>query len=69
MRIIEVADIDKGTIIDALNSEFNDFEDALQNYAAQRKKGITVIVTRNSKDYKTSQLSIMSPETYLKALK
>lgn len=68
MNIVEVATINKQTILNALNSEFKDFEDALQNFSAQDEKGIKVIITRNIKDYKTSNLSLMTPESYLKAI-
>lgn len=66
MNILEVSSIYKKTVLDALNSDFKDFEDALQNYSAQNEKGIKVIVTRNIKDYKNSQLAVMTPEDYLK---
>lgn len=69
LGIIDVVVIGKETILDAMNSNFKDFEDALQNFAAQSHKEIKVIITRNIKDYKTSKLSIMSPETYLKAIR
>jgi predicted nucleic acid-binding protein len=59
----------KKTVIEALNSEFKDFEDALQNFSAINDKEIKVIITRNSKNYKSSTLSIMTPETYLKSAK
>ena len=68
MKIIDVAAINKETIIVALNSEFKDFEDALQNFSAQNENDIKVIITRNIKDYKTSSLSVMTPETYLKTI-
>lgn len=65
MNIIDVAIINREAVLDALNSEFKDFEDALQNFSAQNTKEIQVIVTRNFEDYKTSSLSVMTPETYL----
>ena len=68
LKIIDVIITDRKSIEDALNSEFRDFEDALQNFSAQNTNEIKVIVTRNTKDYKTSKLSIMNPETYLKAI-
>lgn len=68
LGIVEVAIINKGTILDALNSAFKDFEDALQNFSAQNEKEIKIIVTRNTKDYTTSNLSVMTPETYLKTI-
>lgn len=69
MDIVDVAVITKNTIVDALNSNFKDFEDALQNFSALDKKDINIIITRNIKDYKTSSSSVMTPETYLKTIK
>lgn len=66
INLVEIATINKATILEALNSEFKDFEDALQNYSAQHDKDIQVILTRNVKDYKESRLSVMTPETYLR---
>ncbi len=66
LTFIDVIEIGKDSIIMALNSEFTDFEDAMQNYSAEFSKKINVIVTRNSKDYRKSNLSIMSPEIFLK---
>jgi predicted nucleic acid-binding protein len=68
LRIVYVATINKETVLEALHSDFKDFEDALQNFSAQNEKEITVIITRNTKDYKSSRLSVMTPEIYLKTL-
>ncbi len=68
MTIIDVVTTNKKTVLEALNSEFKDFEDALQNFSAQNDANIELIITRNIKDYKTSELSIMTPETYLASL-
>lgn len=68
MDIVDVAVINRKTIIDALNSEFKDFEDALQNFSAQNGKEIKIILTRNTKDYKASDLSVMTPENFLKTI-
>ncbi len=66
LNIVDIAIINKQTVFEALNSEFKDFEDALQNFSAQNEKEIKIIITRNIKDYKTSKLSVMTPEIYLK---
>ena len=66
LSILEVLVIDKNTIMVALNSEFKDFEDALQNYSAELNGEIDIIITRNTKDYKKSQIGIMSPDNFLK---
>jgi len=51
-----------------LNSNFKDFEDALQNYSAELNGQIDLIVTRNIKDFSKSSLGVMTPENYLKTL-
>lgn len=66
LTILEVLVIDKNTITVALNSGFNDFEDAMQNYSAELNGEIDMIITRNTKDYKKSKLGIMNPENFLK---
>lgn len=68
ISFMEVLIVDKSTILMALNSEFKDFEDALQNYSAEQSKEIDVLVTRNIKDFRKSNLSVMTPDDYLKML-
>jgi predicted nucleic acid-binding protein len=69
LTIIDILPIDKNTIRIALNSEFKDFEDALQNFSAQSSNEVQVIITRNIKDYKSSKLAVMTPDSYLKTIK
>jgi predicted nucleic acid-binding protein len=69
LNILETATMNKQVVLNALNSNFIDFEDALQNYTAEFQNEIQVIVTRNTKDFKSSKLSVMTPETYLKSIK
>ena len=66
ISITEVLLIDRNSIIHALNSNFNDFEDALQNFSAECNGNISLILTRNLKDFKNSSLGVMTPENYLK---
>jgi predicted nucleic acid-binding protein len=66
LTIIEIVKMDKNTVMNALNSEFKDFEDALQNFSAIENGQIKIILTRNLKDFKKSDLAILTPETYLK---
>ncbi len=68
LTILEIASVNKSIVLKAIHSDFNDFEDALQNFTAENEKGIKIIVTRNFKDYKTSKLSVMTPELYLNSL-
>lgn len=66
ITITEVLATDKDVILKALNSNFSDFEDALQNYSAELNGHIDIIITRNIKDFKNSSLGVMTPGNYLK---
>ena len=65
-RIIEIIGLPKDSVMQALGSDFNDFENALQHYAALAE-GAKVIITRNTRDYKNSQLAVLTPDQYLKS--
>ena len=62
--LIKIIDSSEKTIDCALNSEFSNFEDAIQCYTAQNHQ-ISIIVTRNVKDYKTAGIIVQNPETFL----
>ena len=66
LTITDVLIMDKDVIVMALNSKFQDFEDALQNYSAVKTGSIDVILTRNVKDFKNSELGVLTPENYLR---
>ena len=66
LKITKVLQMDRNVIEKALNSKFKDFEDALQNYSAVNNGNIDLILTRNLKDYKKSELGVFTPETYIK---
>lgn len=68
ITITDVLTTDKTVILTALKSSFKDFEDALQNFSAEKSGEVDLIVTRNIKDFKTSSLGILTPENYLKTL-
>ena len=61
--------MNKKTIESALNSDFKDFEGALQNFAAVSDGEIDVIVTCNIKDSKKSEIAILTPESFVKLTK
>jgi predicted nucleic acid-binding protein len=53
----------KGSAIkSALDSDFKDFEDAVQYFSAKANKKIDAIVTRNIVDFKLSEIPVISPE-------
>ena len=49
----------------ALESDFKDFEDAVQHCTALTNKNIKAIITRNVKDFKKSRIEVYSPEDFL----
>jgi predicted nucleic acid-binding protein len=69
LKIVQIANLNKLIIQQAIESEFKDFEDALQNYYAVNEPDVQTIVTRNIKDYKKSSLPVMTPENYLAFLR
>lgn len=52
----------------ALNSNFSDFEDALQYYSAQSSQ-CDFIITRNPKDYQTSEIPVYTTQGFLDLLR
>lgn len=66
--ISEISDLDEKTIEKGLNSNFSDFEDSLQYFCAL-KSDCNVILTRNQKDFKQSNIPVMSANEYLKSIK
>lgn len=63
--ITETLNVTKQIISKSLHSDFKDFEDAIQYQTALSNKKITAIVTRNGKDFKKSELAILTPEEAL----
>ncbi|TAE15748.1 MAG: PIN domain-containing protein [Bacteroidetes bacterium] len=68
LQIVDVAAIDKLIVLQALQSSFTDFEDALQNFSAKTIPSLTTIVTRNITDYKESEISVLTPKAFLATL-
>ena len=52
----------------AIKSNFNDFENAIQYYSAIELGAIDIITTRDLKNFKKSELPVLSPETTVKLL-
>jgi predicted nucleic acid-binding protein len=62
---IDIAGVSKEIIFGALNSEFADFEDAVQAECAGQND-INIIVTRNIADFKMSKLEIYTPSEFIR---
>jgi len=65
--ITDVLMMDEDVVVQALNSGFADFEDALQYSAAANNGTIDAILTRNVKDYRKSKIGVLTPETFFKS--
>jgi len=66
-ELLHILSVDESMIKLALQSDFKDFEDAIQYHTALSDPDIDVIITRNIKDFKEAELPVMSPETFLKS--
>lgn len=67
LQILKIAPIDQKTIDQALNLDYQDFEDAVQMMAAVQTKA-DCIVTRNLKDYQPALLPVYKPIDFLKTI-
>ena len=65
--ICEVCEVNEEIIDKALNSNFKDFEDAVQYFTALQSN-CSIIITRNGKDFKNATIPIMTAEEYLSSL-
>ncbi len=68
LKIFRISQVDKSCLESALRSKIKDFEDAVLNESASRER-VDAIVTRNTKDFKESKLTIYNPEELLKIIK
>lgn len=66
--IAETSDLTNKVIDKGLASKFGDFEDALQYHCAEHSN-CKLLITRNGKDFKPSQIPVMTPDEYLKIFK
>ena len=62
--LIHIIDSSETVVDKALNSDFADFEDAIQYYTSQ-ENGINILLTRNLRDYKNASLIVQTPEAFL----
>ena len=59
---LTVIPVDTDTLKKALRSKHKDFEDAIQIVCASSIEKIDCIVTRNIKDFKESEILVLSPD-------
>ncbi len=64
--MLDILPVNERVIDQSLNSEFKDFEDAIQYFTAVNN-GIEIIITRNKADYKKSKITVASAQEFLKS--
>ena len=62
LEFLEVIPVDLDVLKKGLRSNHKDFEDAIQIFCASSIAGINFIVTRNTKDIKTSEIVVLTPD-------
>lgn len=65
-ELTELIDINTSVINQSIHSQFTDFEDAVQFYAALSNKKIDIIVSRHKKGFKKSTLPVLDVEQALR---
>ncbi len=61
LTLFKIADVNSIVLKLSINSEFDDFEDAVQYYSGEYCE-VDGLVTRNTKDYKNTDLPIYTPD-------
>ncbi|MBF0243566.1 MAG: PIN domain-containing protein [Desulfamplus sp.] len=65
LQFVNVASVDKNIVLQSLESDMPDFEDAIQIFSA-KNEAITTIITRNEADFEHSGLFVLSPNSFIK---
>jgi predicted nucleic acid-binding protein len=63
---VKILPINENIVDITLNSKFSDFEDGLQYFTA-RENNISILITRNTKDYKEKEIIIQTSEEFIKS--
>jgi len=69
ITLLDVVAVDLDVLKKGLRSIHKDFEDAIQMICASSIPGINYIVTRNTKDFKSSELVVLTPDEMCLKLK
>jgi len=62
--LIDVAGVEREAVLNALVSEMNDFEDAIQAESA-KQNDIKTIITRNKSDFKKAEVAVFTPDEFI----
>ncbi len=64
LKYLTVISVDHRAVLEALDSDFNDFEDAVQYFSALANN-CDCLVTRNSEDYAKAKIPIYLPKEFV----
>jgi predicted nucleic acid-binding protein len=64
LEYVSAVPVDHEVLKQALQSEFLDFEDGVQHYCAAKHQ-CELIITRNTKHYKKSQVTVLEPREFI----
>jgi len=64
LSLFQIASVDKNVLLHASANNGNDYEDSVI-YTAAERNGVDVIVTRDTKGFALSKVTVMSPEVFL----
>lgn len=67
LNYVEVLEVNKSIILDALTTDNADFEDAIQINSSLRND-LDAIITRNKKDFLNSSVPTFTPDEFLKII-
>ena len=67
LKIVSIAGVSEKEIRNALMLSWSDFEDSVQ-YSVALLQEMDGIITRNTKDYKESEIKIWEPEEFLETV-
>ena len=63
LQVVHVASVSEVDVWAALDSNWKDFEDSVQNAVAEHQR-FDCIITRNPSDYKDSSLPVLTPQEF-----
>ncbi|MBI1870638.1 MAG: PIN domain-containing protein [Chlamydiae bacterium] len=66
--LIKILPLTDKEISESIHSEFDDFEDGVQYFIAMSHR-MDCVITRNTKDFRKSNISVLTPKEFLQTLK
>jgi len=68
LKVLKVLPSSRQTLIEASDARYGDYEDAV-SFLSAAAAGCDLILTRNPKDFKSSPIPVVTPQTFLRELK